>query len=95
MSQDLQKKRDTEVDFINGEIIEIASRVGTSAPINSKISELIKEMERNNKEGIENKAKTGKELAKEVGIPKPGVVTVDKIIVSFLLFTLGLLMWLF
>jgi 2-dehydropantoate 2-reductase len=94
MSQDLQKKRNTEVDFINGEIIEIASRVGASAPINTKISQLIKEMETNNREGRENVPKPGAVLARDIGIPKAGPITVDRVLVTFFLLTFTLL-WLF
>jgi 2-dehydropantoate 2-reductase len=45
MSDDLKHGRKTEVDYINGELVAVAERVGTEAPINSKIVELIRRAE--------------------------------------------------
>lgn len=45
MSQDLQQGRKTEIDYINGEIVNLAQKNNLSAPINSAIIKLIKEVE--------------------------------------------------
>ena len=42
MWQDLELKRKTEIDFLNGEIIQLAKNCGVSAPWNEKIVNLIK-----------------------------------------------------
>ena len=39
--EDLQAQRSSEIDFINGEIIELAEQNGISAPINSAIVNLV------------------------------------------------------
>lgn len=41
MSDDLMRGRRTEVDYLNGEIVRLAERLGTSAPINARIVELV------------------------------------------------------
>jgi 2-dehydropantoate 2-reductase len=41
MWQDLERRRPTEVDYLNGEIVKLAERAGTEAPINRRIVELI------------------------------------------------------
>jgi 2-dehydropantoate 2-reductase len=45
MSDDLAHGRKTEVDYINGELVALAERVGMHAPINRKIVELIRKAE--------------------------------------------------
>jgi 2-dehydropantoate 2-reductase len=45
MSDDLAKGRKTEVDFINGELVRLAERVGTEAPINRAIVDLVRKAE--------------------------------------------------
>jgi len=45
MADDLAVGRKTEVDFINGELVQLADRLGTKAPINRKIVELIRKAE--------------------------------------------------
>jgi len=45
MSDDLAQGRTTEVDYINGELVALADRLGIEAPINRKIVELIREAE--------------------------------------------------
>ena len=42
MSDDLAHGRKTEVDYINGEIVRLAERVGVPAPVNSAIVRLIR-----------------------------------------------------
>jgi 2-dehydropantoate 2-reductase len=45
MSDDLANKRPTEVDYINGEIVALAERLGVDAPINRRIVELVRAAE--------------------------------------------------
>ena len=45
MSDDLAQGRRTEVDYINGELVKLAERLHTDAPINRKIVELIRQAE--------------------------------------------------
>lgn len=45
MSDDFAHGRKTEVDFINGELVRLAERLGTDAPINRLIVELVREAE--------------------------------------------------
>ncbi len=47
MSDDLQAGRATEVDWINGEVVSLARRVGQRAPVNERLCELVHEAERN------------------------------------------------
>ncbi|MNC99333.1 2-dehydropantoate 2-reductase [compost metagenome] len=45
MWQDLDKRRLTEVDFLNGEITRLAKDHGALAPINERIVTLVHEVE--------------------------------------------------
>ena len=45
MADDLAAGRRTEVDYINGELVSLAERLGTTAPINRRIVELIRRAE--------------------------------------------------
>ena len=45
MYDDLQAKRPTEIDYINGEIVALAERLGTRAPVNALLVELIRAAE--------------------------------------------------
>lgn len=45
MWQDLDARRSTEVDFLNGEIVRVAQRSGGKAPLNARIVELIRAAE--------------------------------------------------
>jgi 2-dehydropantoate 2-reductase len=45
MSDDLAQGRRTEVDYINGELVALAERLGVAAPVNRKIVELIRSAE--------------------------------------------------
>lgn len=49
MWQSLNRKKQTEIDFINGEIVRLAKKNNLEAPINSKLVELIKSTEKNEK----------------------------------------------
>lgn len=45
MWEDLQAGRRTEVDWINGEVVHLAERLGRSAPVNQRLIALIREAE--------------------------------------------------
>lgn len=45
--QDLDRRRPTEIDFINGEILRLAAACGREAPCNALVVELVQELERN------------------------------------------------
>lgn len=45
MWEDLQMQRQTEVDYLNGAVINLAQSVGTKAPVNSRMVALIKKAE--------------------------------------------------
>jgi 2-dehydropantoate 2-reductase len=45
MADDVAQGRKTEIDYINGELVALAERVGEDAPINRKIVELIRKAE--------------------------------------------------
>lgn len=49
MWQDLERRRPTEVDFLNGEIVRLAEHCGVPAPINRRVVELVHEAERANR----------------------------------------------
>jgi 2-dehydropantoate 2-reductase len=49
MWADLEAKRPTEIDYINGEIVALAERLGARAPINAKLVELIRAAEQGGK----------------------------------------------
>ncbi|MBN2154894.1 MAG: 2-dehydropantoate 2-reductase [Candidatus Lokiarchaeota archaeon] len=46
MLQDLDKGHKTEIDFINGKIVEYGKTLGITTPINEDLTQQIKEMER-------------------------------------------------
>ncbi len=45
MADDLAQGRTTEVDYINGELVALAERIGAEAPVNRKIVDLIRAAE--------------------------------------------------
>ena len=45
MADDLAAGRTTEVDYINGELVQLAERLTTDAPVNRKVVELIRKAE--------------------------------------------------
>ena len=49
MSDDLSAGHPTEVDWINGEVVKLAQRLGRSAPINAKLCALVHEAEQERK----------------------------------------------
>jgi len=46
MSDDLAAGRTTEIDWINGEVVKLAQRVGQRAPVNERLCELVRQAER-------------------------------------------------
>ncbi len=46
MWEDLENGRRTEVDWINGEVVKLAARLGLSAPLNARIVELVRVAEK-------------------------------------------------
>ena len=44
--QSIQRGRPTEIDYLNGEIVELGKRCGEVTPLNSKIVELVHQVER-------------------------------------------------
>jgi 2-dehydropantoate 2-reductase len=45
MADDLAAGRKTEIDYINGELVALADRIGAGAPVNRKIVELVRAAE--------------------------------------------------
>jgi 2-dehydropantoate 2-reductase len=64
MWDDLEAKRVTEVDYIQGEIVALADRLGRSAPVNRALVGLIREAERGGKRDF-----TGEELCAALSLP--------------------------
>jgi 2-dehydropantoate 2-reductase len=46
MWEDLEAGRTTEVDYLNGEIVRLAERLGRTAPVNARLVALVREAER-------------------------------------------------
>lgn len=44
--QSLRRGRPTEIDYLNGEIVRLGQQVGIVTPFNSRIVELVKEVQR-------------------------------------------------
>jgi 2-dehydropantoate 2-reductase len=49
MGQDVDHKRQTEIDAINGAIVRLAQKKGTSVPVNQTLTALIKTLQKNYK----------------------------------------------
>jgi 2-dehydropantoate 2-reductase len=45
MADDLRAGRPTEIDFLNGEVVKLARKLGREAPVNSAIVSLVKQAE--------------------------------------------------
>jgi 2-dehydropantoate 2-reductase len=46
MWDDFEAKRPTEIDYIQGEVVSLAAKLGRTAPVNTKLVELVKAAER-------------------------------------------------
>jgi 2-dehydropantoate 2-reductase len=44
--QSIQRGRPTEIDYLNGEIVELGKRYGEATPLNTKIVEMVHQVER-------------------------------------------------
>jgi len=64
MCDDLDAKRPTEIDYIQGEIVALSDRLGMQAPVNARLVGLIKDAERGGKRDF-----TGAELYDALGRP--------------------------
>ena len=45
MLEDLDARRRTEIDFLNGELVKLAKKIGVEAPVNQKILEMVQDAE--------------------------------------------------
>ena len=61
MADDLAAGRETEIDYLNGEVVKLAGSLGREAPVNSVVVDLVKQAEA----GVEH-AWTSEELRKYV-----------------------------
>jgi 2-dehydropantoate 2-reductase len=43
---DLESGKKTEIDYLNGEVVQLGNKLGISCPVNQKIVQLIKEAEK-------------------------------------------------
>ncbi len=53
MWDDLERGRTTEIDSLNGEVVRLASQVGTAAPVNATIVELVKAAQGHRSPGLD------------------------------------------
>ncbi|RZO47312.1 MAG: 2-dehydropantoate 2-reductase [Sandaracinaceae bacterium] len=65
MWEDLRRGRETEVEYLNGEIVRVAERVGLDAPINRRIVALVHAAE---EAGEGSPGLSGAELAEALGV---------------------------
>jgi 2-dehydropantoate 2-reductase len=63
MHDDLEAKRPTEIDYLQGEVVELARKLGRSAPVNAALMRLVREAEAGGRRDY-----TGDELARALGI---------------------------
>jgi len=47
--QSIMRGKPSEIDFINGEVVHLASSISTQTPLNSRIVDLVHEVERREK----------------------------------------------
>jgi 2-dehydropantoate 2-reductase len=47
--QSIMRKRASEIDFINGEVVHLAKQTGQDAPLNARIVEIVHELQTNGK----------------------------------------------
>ncbi|MBX7057381.1 MAG: 2-dehydropantoate 2-reductase [Leptospirales bacterium] len=65
MWEDLQARRPTEIDLINGEIVEVARQAGASAPLNAAICRLVHKAEEH---AAGSPGLSAVQLAREIGL---------------------------
>lgn len=65
MWDDLEAKRPTEIDYLQGEVVALAERLGRDAPINRALVKLLREAEAGGKRDF-----TAAELAAALGLPR-------------------------
>jgi 2-dehydropantoate 2-reductase len=63
MWDDLEAKRPTEIDYLQGEVVDLARRLGKHAPVNEALVRLVREAEAGGRRDF-----TGDELARVVGL---------------------------
>ncbi|NVB77881.1 MAG: 2-dehydropantoate 2-reductase [Kofleriaceae bacterium] len=63
MWDDLEAKRPTEIDYISGEIVALADRLGAKAPVNARLVQLVRDAERGGKRDY-----TGTQLRDALGV---------------------------
>jgi 2-dehydropantoate 2-reductase len=63
MYDDLQSKRATEIDYLQGEVVELARRLGKQAPVNEALVRLVREAEAGGRRDY-----SGDELAALLGV---------------------------
>lgn len=56
MADDLMLGRPTEIDAINGEVTQLAGRIGTTAPLNTRISEMVRSWPRRPRKPLSGRA---------------------------------------
>jgi 2-dehydropantoate 2-reductase len=56
MWEDLEAGRATEVDYINGEVLRLATSLGRTAPVNARLVELVRDAEKGGRRGWQAKA---------------------------------------
>jgi len=63
MWDDLEAKRPTEIDYLQGEVVELARRLGKTAPVNEALVRLVREAEAGGRRDY-----TGEELSRALGV---------------------------
>lgn len=63
MWDDLEARRPTEIDYLQGEVVTLAERAGTTAPINAALLQLVRDAERGGRRDF-----SGDELRRAVGV---------------------------
>jgi len=49
MYQDILKEKKTEIDYLNGAVVELGKKYGIKCPVNEALITIIREMEKTNK----------------------------------------------
>ncbi len=67
---DLSQGKKTEIDYLNGSIVNSGKTIGTASPVNTTIINLIKQIEKDNELNIPRKGISSQELYKKVKASK-------------------------